>query len=256
MQYSQPYPGTRRPRARRFRPGWVPTLAVLLLLPLLVGLGLWQLGRAEEKRQLLAGYEARRQADPVSVLELERQPDPAFMRVRLQGRFDAQHSLLLDNRMRNGRPGVELLQPFYDPASGLWVLVNRGWLPWPDRRTPPTFDTPAAAQVLHAWAYVPPGASLELHHVESRDWPQLINQVDATALWQRLGRGGLPLELRLEPGSAAYDTDWPVVAMGPERHLGYAVQWFALAVALCALYLYLGIRQARELPHDASPRSA
>jgi len=110
--------------------------------------------------------------------------------------------------------------------------------------------------VLDAWAYVPPGASLELRHVESRDWPQLINQVDAAALWQRLGRGGLPLELRLEPGSAAYDTDWPVVAMGPERHLGYAVQWFAMAVALCALYLYLGIRQARELPDDASPRSA
>ena len=38
--------------------------------------------------------------------------------------------------------------------------------------------------------------------------------------------------------------------------LGYAVQWFAMAVALCALYLYLGIRQARELPDDASPRSA
>ena len=31
--------------------------------------------------------------------------------------------------------GVELLQPFQDQASGQWLLLNRGWLPWPDRRT-------------------------------------------------------------------------------------------------------------------------
>jgi cytochrome oxidase assembly protein ShyY1 len=39
--------------------------------------------------------------------------------------------------------------------------------------------------------------------------------------------------------------------MAPERHTGYAVQWFAMATALFALYLYLGIRRAREKPaHD------
>jgi cytochrome oxidase assembly protein ShyY1 len=73
--------------------------------------------------------------------ELQHTADPAFRRVRLHGQFDAAHSLLLDNRQRDGKVGVELLQPFQDQAAGLWLLVNRGWLPWPDRRTPPQFTT-------------------------------------------------------------------------------------------------------------------
>ena len=40
------------PRDRRFRPGLLPTLVVLTLLPLLLGLGFWQLQRAEDKRVL------------------------------------------------------------------------------------------------------------------------------------------------------------------------------------------------------------
>ena len=48
----------------------------------------------------------------------------------------------------------------------------------------------------------------------------------------------------------------PVVAMGPEKHLGYAVQWFAMAAALCALFIYFGFRQARETTDEPSPRSA
>ena len=49
---------------------------------------------------------------------------------------------------------MELLQPFYDQASGLWVLLNRGWLPWPDRRTPVQFDTPDGVLQLNAWTFL------------------------------------------------------------------------------------------------------
>ena len=47
-----------------FRPGWWPSIAVALLLPLLLGLGFWQLSRAEEKRALLADFAAREHAEP------------------------------------------------------------------------------------------------------------------------------------------------------------------------------------------------
>ncbi|MET1079482.1 MAG: SURF1 family protein [Pseudomonas sp.] len=232
---------------RDFLPGWWPTLVVALLLPLLIGLGLWQLQRADEKTALLASFDARRSAAPLAVAELEQQADPAYRRVRLQGHFDANHSLLLDNRTRAGRVGVELLQPFYDQASGLWVLVNRGWLPWPDRRTPVSFVTPEASLTLTAWAYVPPGTvfQLQLDPVAS-EWPRLVTRIEAPLLWQQLGRGGLPYELRLDAGPASFLVDWPVVAMGPEKHLGYAVQWFALALALAGLFVYLSWHTYKE----------
>lgn len=232
-----------------FRPGLLPSLLVLALLPLLIGLGFWQLARAEQKRELLSSQEVRRQAPPQALGELELSADPSFRRVLLQGHFDAEHSILLDNRTRAGRAGVELLQPFYDQNSGLWLLLNRGWLAWPDRRTPPVFITPSGAVQLQAWVYVPLGESFQLQRDQPGSaWPQLLTRVDAPALWQHLGRGGWLYELRLEPGPAAYQADWPVVAMSPAKHQGYAVQWFALALALSVLFVYFGFNSTANNP--------
>ncbi|GAB3371385.1 SURF1 family protein [Azotobacter armeniacus] len=253
MQYSPPSRTPGRAPWRHFRPGWAPSLLVALLLPVLIGLGFWQLSRAEDKRALLAQFEARRQAEPLDPSALDAAGALAWQRVRLHGRFDPEHSLLLDSRTRAGRPGVELLQPFRDD-SGRWLLVNRGWLPWPDRRVPPVFATPGAPLALTAWVYRPPGNPFLLKNAAGDAWPRLVNRVDAAALWTELGRDGLPVELRLEPGPAAYAVDWPLLAMAPEKHLGYAVQWFALAAALLALFIYLGIHSARETPHVVTHR--
>ena len=240
---------------KTFRPGVVPTLVVLALLPLLVFLGFWQLGRGEQKRLLLDSYAERRAATPVALSQVQ-PADPAFRRVRLHGQFDARHSLLLDNSTRDGKVGVELLQPFLDQASGQWVLLNRGWLPWPDRRTPPQFSTPAQALAINAWVYVAPGATFQLHaDPANATWPRLITAVAPPALWAELGREGVAWQLRAESGPGTYRTDWPVVAMGPEKHLGYAVQWFAMALALLALYLYLGWHNAKEKHHGSGHES-
>ncbi|MES2819260.1 MAG: SURF1 family protein [Pseudomonadota bacterium] len=225
---------------REFWPGWVPTLLVVLFLPILIGLGFWQLSRAEEKTTLLAQQQAQREAAPVALADLSPATESAYRRVRLAGRFDAEHDLLLDNRTQAGQVGVEVLQPFLDQASGLWVLVNRGWLPWPDRRNPVVFDTPQSALSLTAWVYVPLGAPFQLQgSPPTNAWPRLVTQVQPAELWKQLDRSGFPYELRLEPGPAAFRVDWPIVAMSPDKHLGYAVQWFALAAALCGLFIYL-----------------
>ena len=226
---------------RPFRPGLMPTAVVLLLLPLLISLGFWQLGRGAQKERILAVYEQQRHAQPLSPVELAALADPAFRKVRLHGTFDSQHSLLLDNRIHDGQAGVELLQPFQDAASGMWLLVNRGWLPWPDRRSPPGFETPVRAIDLVAWIYLSPGTPFQLRGDPSdANWPKLVTLVDPQPLWQTLERDGYAHELRMEPGPGAYALGWPVVSMGPEKHRGYAVQWFAMATALAGLYLYLG----------------
>ncbi|MGO4311917.1 SURF1 family protein [Pseudomonas sp. KB_15] len=241
---------------KRFRPGIVPTLMVALLLPLLVSLGFWQLSRGAEKSALLQTYAERRAAEPMASSELQHTQDPAFRRVRLHGEFDAAHSLLLDNSQRNGKVGVELLQPFHDQATGLWLLVNRGWLPWPDRRTPPQFKTPAEAVSLDAWVYVSPGATFQLHaDPTTLTWPKLITAVEPTRLWTALNREGFAYELRAETGPVTYQADWPVVATGPEKHIAYAVQWFAMAIALFGLYLYLGWHNAKEKHHGSGHES-
>ena len=97
--------------------------------------------------------------------------------------------------------------------------------------------------------YVSPGAAFQLHADPSGAiWPRLITAVAPQALWAELGRSGFDHEVRLS-GPGAYLTEWPVVAMGPEKHQAYAVQWFAMALALFALYLYFGWHNTREKRH-------
>jgi cytochrome oxidase assembly protein ShyY1 len=256
MQYSQLGTSFEPRTMNAFRPGWLPSLLVALLLPVLVSLGFWQLARAEQKRELLAAHQARQVAAPIAIAELEGLPNQAYVRVQLQGHFDAAHSFLLDNRTRDGQAGVEVLQPFYDQASGLWLLLNRGWLPWPDRRITPAFNTPDTPLRLQASVYVSLGDGLQLQQEpQSNAWPRLISSVKPDELWRQLGRAGLSHELRLQPGPGSLRVDWPVVAMSPDKHLGYAFQWFALATALLGLFVYLGLHNARETRHEPSHHS-
>ena len=242
--------------AKGFHPGIAPTLVVLVLLPVMVGMGLWQLSRGQEKQLLVDSYAERRAAEPISSVQLNELTDPAFRRVRLRGQFDAAHTVLLDNRMRDGKAGVELLQPFHDQASGLWLLLNRGWLPWPDRRTPPIFTTPDQPVNLDAWVYIAPGETFQLRaDPTTAQWPRLLTALHPAALWSELGRNGFAYELRAEAGPGTYETTWPIVAMGPEKHVAYAVQWFAMSLALLALYLYLGWHNKKEKPHGSGHQS-
>ncbi len=62
LQYNQLDPVSGGVPMSRFRPGVLPSLLVVGLLPLLLWLGFWQLQRADEKRVLLAVEQARRLA--------------------------------------------------------------------------------------------------------------------------------------------------------------------------------------------------
>ena len=59
--------------------------------------------------------------------------------------------------------------------------------------------------------------------------------------------GAMPMEFRLEedqPGSLE-----PIVLgeeMSATRHIGYAVQWFGMAIALLVAYVVLGLRRGRD----------
>lgn len=244
---------TPAPRAvrsvRRLR--WcLGVLLPVLLIPLLISLGVWQLERAEHKRMLESTWQARSQLPAQALYQLENQQDLAYRRVQLHGRFDAEHTLLLDNRVRDGHPGVEVLQPFYDQQSGLWVLINRGWQRWRDRHELPRVHTPDAPLSLTAWVYQSTEQPLQLGIAEQAGWPHVTTISDPAALWAQLGRAGFAWELRLSPGPAALDTRWPTINMSPAKHTAYAWQWFALALALLCLSVHQWINLRRGERHE------
>lgn len=226
---------------------WRTTLLTALLLPLLVGLGFWQLERAEEKR-VLAGRNAERASlEPVSLAELDALADDeqADRRVRLQGRMLAVPQLLVDNQLRGGRYGHDVISLFIDEPSGYAVLLNRGWVPGDaSRRSLPRVDVPADELRLTARVYVPPGKPyvLQEERFDGLDDRMLVQQAGSPALREALAAAtDEPLfehELRLLPGQpAGFRRDWPVVNVSPAKHRGYAVQWFTMAAALVLLFL-------------------
>lgn len=230
---------------RRFAPGLGLWLFTLAFLPLLLGLGFWQLDRATQKQQLEQQMQERRQAPALSLNQLDHTRPANWQRLTLQGHFDQQRIWLLDNRTRDGAAGVEVLQAFRDD-NGQWLLINRGWAPWPDRREAIQLSTPAGSQQLAAEALPDPQAGFRLGDASASNngWPRLITQVSLAELSQQAGIPLADWRARLtEPTApAALRLDWPALPMNSSRHTGYAVQWLCLAGALLILFVWAGLR--------------
>lgn len=231
-------------RVSRFAPGWPLVALVAFFLPVLVALGFWQLERAEEKRLMQAQMDASRSAVAVPLDGLPTTGINAWRPVQMQGIFDPELIWLLDNRIRDGKAGLEVLQVFIDADTGKRLIVNRGWLPWPDRRDVPSVPTPRGSQRLDAEVLPPTeqGFTLGTTHTQP-GWPKLISRVDLGAMAEASGETLLPWMARLRTGSdAALTLDWPALPMTSSKHTAYAVQWFALALALLALFVWAGLR--------------
>lgn len=229
------------------------TLFVALMVPLMVGLGFWQLARGGEKAALAADFAAKQARAPVPLTRLQDFDEEAlaYLPVRAVGSFRSGRYFLLDNRTRQGRFGNEVIAVFEPLGSDMAVLVNRGWIPAdPARREAPTVPEVEGVVTIEGYVYVAPGEPLLL--AEQRlepGWPKQVQAVEMDLLAEALGRslgGGLfghPVRLEADsPGALA--ADWEVVNVSPERHTGYAVQWFTMAGVLTLIYLVYSARRA------------
>lgn len=228
----------------RFHPDWKTSLFVLLLLPLFIALGFWQLQREQEKEQILARYQARLAEAPIAIESLARQHDLAWRRVTLTGEFAADRTYLLDNQTRQGRVGFDVLQPFTVSTGQLVVWVNRGWLQGTRLRSElPRVQTPAGPVAVSGYIYVPNGKAFSLEGADSapgRGWPRVIQSVNVAALDAGVYGNKQVFNhiVRLSNESpAALQADWPTISVRPAKHRGYAVQWFCMAFALLLFYL-------------------
>ncbi|MFN3578870.1 MAG: SURF1 family protein [Pseudomonas sp.] len=231
--------------SKRFAPGWPLWLFVLAFMPILLSLGYWQLQRADEKQMLQAQMDTNRSALAQNLLELDQLEDRAWRPLQLQGEFDPEHIWLLDNRTRDGKAGVEVLQLFRDQLSAQPIVINRGWVAWPARRQLPSIDTPKGILQLDAEAVPQAEQGFTLgQQADATGWPRLITQVDLQRFAEEAAEPNLlSWSARLKIGSpAALTLSWPPLPTTASKHTAYAVQWFALALALLALFIWAGLR--------------
>ncbi len=248
----------------RFEWRWNLKLLIFagVFFPLTLGLGVWQLQRAEQKREILAEHELRRGAEPVELSNLDTTIDHQYRRVWLEGKPHKQQFFLLDNRMRRGRVGYEVLWPVQ--MGEQWVLVNRGWVyGGMDRRILPKvqeFGLRASGELKVAgYLYRGRGEALVLGEQEAiNGWPQVVQQIDMDLLDERFGEAFYPYVLRIDGPTGQgresvetneFDASWVIVSVSPAKHIGYAVQWFTMAFALLVLWVIANSNMGEWLRH-------
>ncbi len=242
----------------RFKPERKTTLLTACLLPLLIGLGFWQLDRQQQKLDILASYQQRISAPPLALQdEWQRlqNDDASYRRVQFVAELQANPMILLDNKIKNGVVGFEVIQnAVLRDSRSVWV--NRGWVPaGRTRQDLPEPHSPAGPVDLQAHVYIPLGEQFILSNQSlsvGAETPIIAQQIDMAEL-QQLAKplDSFPHLLRLEHGSgAALEIEWSAINTRPEKHQAYAIQWFAMAIALIVFYV---LRSLEKSPAGSEP---
>jgi surfeit locus 1 family protein len=222
-----------------------PSIWAALGLLLLLYLGTWQVQRLAWKEGLIAERNATLTAAPVS---LPRTLDEAhaleFHPVRAEGEFLNDHELYLNAQALKGDQGFHILTPFR-LTDGKIVFIDRGFVPT-ERRDP---STRAAGQIAGPTAVTgllrlpePPGTFTPANEVAKNSW----FSIDLPAMAQAAGVGDA-LPFYVDAGKTPNQGGWPqggqTITDLPNNHLQYAITWYALAVALIAIYIRFAIRR-------------
>ncbi|KAF1014267.1 MAG: hypothetical protein GAK31_03291 [Stenotrophomonas maltophilia] len=225
-------------------------LAALLAMASFTALGCWQLQRMHAKQALLdAQGPALAQVLPLA--QALAAPG-ALQGVADHGRF-LPGVVLLDNQTRHGRAGVKIYRPFRSD-SGALVLADLGWRALPADRTLPQPAAPPSPVAVRGLLAPPPSAGLALGPAFGpgrgpSQW--LASRLPAAGLADELGLPALPTRvLRLDPAlpfGDERDLELLPNTLPPQRHLGYAVQWFGLALIVLVVALVLERRRRRRV---------
>lgn len=230
-------------RGYSLRPrGWALAAAAAACVAFVL-LGNWQARRAELKRALATELEQALRSPPIELPGAA--VDPATLihkRVSARGRFVAERTVLLDNKLRRGRAGYEVVTPLRLAGSDWHVLANRGWIAaLASRESLPGVHTPAGELTLD-------GVALERlpHALSPGAAPAgpVRQNLDIAAFAAETGLRLQPLviEQRSDTGDGLL-RDWPRPDLGVEKHESYALQWYSFAALAIALLVVLSLRR-------------
>jgi len=236
-----------------FSPSLAATLATLLLFPLLISLGIWQLNRADEKRAIEDQIHDRQQKAPLYLNDVLPEQESKLLQqvyraATAEGHYDSEHQFLYDNRTHNGKPGYHVLTPFILRENDA-VLVNRGWIPYIGTRDNiQDISVGMVQQVIHGNIKAP-SESIILDKALQADngYPQTIQAISLLAMEEQLEYKFLPVIIELDAKEKkGFVREWQPYYGSIARHVGYAIQWFAMAAVLLALYLKYSLKAVKS----------
>lgn len=233
----------------RFRPGFGGTVVTILGAGIFIALALWQLARAEEKRDLQALVDSRMNLPAVEyrggALDIDLMQ---YRQVSFAGRFENDGQVLIDNVVLEGKPGYQVITPFRLSGGG-YVLVDRGWVV-ASRRRDQLPDITVDQQPLQLSGRVDRHRSRPVVGAEKPDPDGSMRwlYIDPAYYSERTGLAVPAFVIRLDPDSpGGYQHSTTAYDAKVGMHIGYAIQWAAFAVIAFATWLGLSFkRRERE----------
>lgn len=225
-------------KAERSLPTWLPFVVGALLVVQFAGLGGWQVSRGLEKH---AQQDLFSDESGFSVWSNDMTVRP-YQRLTVAGRLDNEHQFLLENIILNGRYGYYVLTPLQVGGDHPLLIVNRGWV----EKTAGGLDVALLAlddadATVSGRAGSLPRAAYRMGEAITAGaaWPQRAVYPTLDDLAAALGRDVQPFVLLMDSrDQQGFVRHWVPEEMGPARHFGYALQWFAMGTVLAALLVW------------------
>ena len=210
----------------------------IIFVPITISLGFWQLDRAEEKREIIANYDELLTSEPINlnVKTIYKNWQP----ITTIGRFK-DIVIFEDNAILSGRAGFKIYHLF-ENGDGSYVFVHRGFIERNMvKNNLPLINTPKGKQSLEGSVLIKEDNSF-VQDIEESD-ARIIQEFNIERLINKfpilkdryLHPFLFNLDIRDNKKFLAIEKP---VNMAASKHIGYAIQWFGLCIALITLTIY------------------
>ena len=214
----------------------------------LVSLGFWQLDRADQKRTIEASIQKANTGVVELIINQNELLNKEYYEVRLQGSYIGDKQFIYDNQIVDQASGYYVLTPFVLTGQSNAIMINRGFIPWNGRR-----DQLDDIAVDSAFREVKIQVSRPIKRIElktsdiSNQFPVLIQAIDFDVIEEISSTSFVDVIGLLDPSSDdGFVRKWEPYTGSIEKHIGYAIQWFLMALVLGIIGTRIGLKQRKK----------
>ncbi|MFC3122581.1 SURF1 family protein [Agaribacter flavus] len=214
------------------------TIVAIACIVTMFALGFWQLERKAQKEQRILQIEQRQDANPLRLEDVVKAPASHLdFTLSLSG-LALNKLFYIDNKLYEGRTGYHLIQILKTNTGN--VAVNLGWVAGEStKRILPVVDV-MEGHVDVSGVIAMPSNNIFVTETNTAygEFPVRLQQLDIALMEKFLGEDVLPFVVLANAEAASpFIREWQPVVMPPEKHLGYAIQWFGLGIAGLSVFI-------------------
>jgi surfeit locus 1 family protein len=226
----------------------LPSILITATFAFLVSLGFWQLERADDKRNIEASIKQANTGSVELIKKEEGLQSKEYYEVRLQGKYLSDKQFIYDNQIVDQVSGYYVLTPYALEGQSKAILINRGFIPWNGRR-----DKLADIVIGQETREIKVQISKPIKRMELKpsevgiQFPVLIQSIDLQDMADR-AKVDFSSVIGLLDASASngFIRKWEPYTGSIEKHIGYAVQWFLMALVLAIIGIRIAIKQRKK----------